>query len=323
MESEGPLKFAVIGTGYLGRFHAQKYAKAKDVELLYCIDSNLKQAQAVAEEVGSKALDDYTKVLNELDAVSIVVPTPLHYEVDKECLNSGLDILVEKPVTETSRQAKELVDLAKKESKIFMVGHLERFNPPIMKMRDSLVKPAFIQAERLGPFKERAANIDVVLDLMIHDLDIILSFVKSPVKRISGVGIPVLSDKVDIANVRLEFENNTAANLTASRISLGDAVRKIKIFQHENYISIDYNTQKMAVFTLGEGKSKDPMSRIQIEEIKLDQADALEQEILAFIHSVKTREAPPVSGEDGKIALDVALEIISVLEKTPGPGDIT
>ncbi len=323
MGNNAPVKMAVIGTGYLGRFHAQKYAKAKGVDLLYCIDSDIGCAKAVAEEVDSKACDDYRKVLNELDAVSIVVPTPLHYEVAKDCLLAGLDILLEKPLTETTAQAKKLVALAREKKRIFMVGHLERFNPPIMKMRDSVVKPAFIQAERLGSFKERAANIDVVLDLMIHDLDIILSFVKSPVKRISGVGIPILSDKVDIANVRLEFENGTVANLTASRVSLGDAVRKIKIFQHESYISIDYNTQKMAVFTLGDGDPEDPMSRILIEDVKLDQADALEQELLAFIHSVRTRQAPPVSGEDGQKALEAALEILRALEKTPGPGDIS
>lgn len=322
MKDESVIRAAVIGVGYLGRFHAMKYAKAAGARLLYCVDADQGKAEEVAAETGCQAETDFRKVLPELDAVSIAVPTPDHFQVAKECLAAGCDILLEKPITETVAQAEELIRLAREQGRIFMVGHLERFNPPIMKLKDTVVKPAFIEADRLGPFKERAANIDVVLDLMIHDLDIVLSFVRAPVVRVSAVGIPVLSDKVDIANARLEFSNGAAANLTASRVSLGEAVRKIRIFQHESYISIDYQAQKMAVFTLGEGRADDPMSRIRIEEVKLDRQDALEMEIKSFLHSVRTRETPPVTGEDGKLALETAIAVLDCIRRTPRPEDL-
>jgi len=322
MGAEKPIRAAVIGTGYLGRFHAQKYAKLPAAELLYCVDADLGRATAAAEGTGAQAVADYRAILGLVDAVSIAVPTPAHHAVAKDCLNAGLDILLEKPVTTTVAEADELIALARAKGRVFMVGHLERFNPPIMRLRDSLCKPAFIQAERLGSFKERAANIDVVLDLMIHDLDIVLSFVRSPLTRVSAVGLAVLSDKVDIANARLEFQNGAVANLTASRVSLGEGVRKIKIFQHESYISIDYGAQKMAVFTLGPGDPQNPMSRIRIEEVALDRQDALENEIRAFLDSVATRSTPPVTGEEGRRALDVALKILDQIGRTPRPEDL-
>lgn len=322
MNAERKIRAAVIGTGYLGRFHAQKYAKLPNAELLYCVDADLDRARSAAEGTGAAAITDYRAILDKVEAVSIAVPTPAHHAVAKDCLNAGLDILLEKPVTTTVAEADELIALAKSKGRMFMVGHLERFNPPIMRLRNSLVKPAFIQAERLGPFKERAANIDVVIDLMIHDLDIVLSFVRSPIARISAVGLPVLSDKVDIANVRLEFENGAVANLTASRVSVGEGVRKIKIFQHESYTSIDYGAQKMAVFTLGPGDPSNPMSRIRIEEIALDRQDALENEIRAFLNSVSDRSIPPVTGEEGRRALEVALKILEQIGRTPRPEDL-
>lgn len=320
--ADRPLKIAVIGTGYLGRFHAHKYAKLEGAELLYCVDIMPERSKKVAEETGSSPAGDYRKILSEVDAVSIAVPTPEHFAVTKDCLLADCDVLLEKPITETVEQAEELIRIAKDRGRIFMAGHLERFNPAIMKLADTVVRPAFIEAERLGPFKERAANIDVILDLMIHDLDIVLSFVRAPIKRISALGIPVLSDKADLANARIEFENGAVANLTASRVSLGDGVRKIRIFQHESYISIDYQAQKMAVFTLGEGNDKDPMSRILIEEIVLDKQDALEAEIKAFLESARTRKQPSVSGEEGKRALEVALEIQECIQKVPRPEEL-
>jgi len=318
----GKVKTAVIGTGYLGRFHARKYAKIENAQLLYCVDKDPERARDVAAETGARPETDYKKVLSRVDAVSIAVPTPLHFQVADECLAQGCDILLEKPVTTTLEQADRLIKKARENGRVFMVGHLERFNPPIRKLADSLVRPAFIQAERLTAFRERAANIDVVMDLMIHDLDIVMSFVKAPIERTSAIGIPVLSDKVDMANARVEFKNGAVANLTASRVSLGEGVRKIKVFQHESYISIDYQEQKMAVFTLGEGDPADPMSRIKIELVELDQQDALEEEIRAFIDSVTNRKTPPVTGEDGKNALMAALEIMECIKRAPRPEDL-
>jgi len=318
-----PVKTAVIGAGYLGRFHAHKYASIEDAELVYCVDTDERRAEEVAGESGSKPETDYTRILGEVEAVSIAVPTPFHYEVARNCLEAGLDILLEKPITETVEEADDLISIAVDKGRIFMVGHLERFNPPIRKLADSVVRPAFIQAERLGGFKERAANIDVVTDLMIHDLDIVMSFVHAPISRVSAIGVSVLSDKPDLANARIEFENGAVANLTASRVSLGEGVRKIKIFQHESYISIDYTSQKMAVFSLKDSaEGGDPMSRIKIDEIHLGRQDALEAEIRAFIHSVRTRNKPPVTGEDGRRALEVALEVLECIRRTPGPEDL-
>jgi len=309
------VKVAVIGCGYLGTFHAEKYAAIPQAELVGVADVVPERAAALATRLSTKPFTDYREVLPRVQAVSIVVPTPEHYVVAKTCLEAGLDILLEKPVTETEAQAEELVRLAQAKSRIFQVGHLERFNPAILALRNSMVRPGFIEANRLGPFQERAANVDVILDLMIHDLDIILSFIKAPVKSVSALGVPVLSDKVDIANVRLEFENGAVANLTASRVSLGEGVRKIRIFEPERYISIDYSNQKMAVFTLGEGDGTDPMSRIRIQQVPLDRQDALLTELQAFLASVAERTPPAVSGEDGWRALKVALRIHECIAK--------
>jgi len=319
MQTSSPssrVKVAVIGAGYLGAYHAEKYAGLAGAELGAVVDVVPERAAELASRLGTRAVTDYREILDQVQAVSIVVPTPAHYTVARDCLSAGLDILLEKPVTETAAQAEELVRLAEAKGRIFQVGHLERFNPAILALKNFLVRPGFIQADRLGPFRERTANVDVILDLMIHDLDIVLSFVKAPVKSVSALGVPVLSDKVDIANARLEFENGAVANLTASRVSLGEGVRKIKIFEPERYISIDYSNQKMAIFTLGEGDGSDPMSRIQIQQVPLDRQDALLAEIQAFLDSVQTREPPAVSGEDGWRALSVALEIHRCIART-------
>ncbi|OGP56111.1 MAG: UDP-N-acetyl-D-glucosamine dehydrogenase [Deltaproteobacteria bacterium RBG_13_61_14] len=309
------VRVAVIGCGYLGTFHAEKYAALPRAELVGVVDVVPERAAALAGRLHTEPFTDYRELLAQVQAVNIVVPTPEHYGVAKACLEAGLDILLEKPVTETEAQAEELVRLAQARSRIFQVGHLERFNPAILALRNTIVRPGFIEANRLGPFKERAANVDVILDLMIHDLDIILSFIKAPVKSVSALGVPVLSDKVDIANARLEFENGAVANLTASRVSLGEGIRKIRIFEPERYISIDYSNQKMAVFTLGEGDGADPMSRIRIQQVPLDRQDALQAELEAFLDSVAQRTPPAVSGEDGWRALKVALRIHECIAK--------
>jgi len=316
------VRVAVIGAGYLGRFHAQKYANIEKADLAYVVEVIEDRAGEVAAETGAEPETDYKRVLDKVDAVSIVTPTASHHRIARDCIEAGLDVLLEKPITETVAQAEELAELAGQNGKILLSGHLERFNPPIVKLQDALIRPAFIVAERLGGFKERAANVDVILDLMIHDLDIILAFVDSPVKRVSAIGVPVLSDKIDLANARLEFENGAVANLTASRVSIGEGVRKIRIFQHESYTSIDYQNQKMAVFTVGPGDDGDPMSRIKIEEVELDRQDALELEIRAFIDSVISREKPLVGGIEATRALKTALDVIEAIGHTPSPEDL-
>jgi predicted dehydrogenase len=320
--TDRPVRAGVIGVGYLGRFHAQKYVRTPGVELAWVADPDPARAAAAAAETGVRAVSDYRTVLGEVDAVSIAAPTALHYPIGRECLAAGLDVLLEKPVTETVAQADELISLARERDRVFMVGHLERFNPAIVKLAELGVRPAFIVAERRGGFKPRAANIDVVLDLMIHDLDIILSIVRSPIRRVSAVGVPVLSPKIDLADARIEFENGAVASLTASRVSLGEPVRKIRLFQHQSYISIDYQTQKMAVFTLGAGDPEDPMSRIKIEEVRLEPRDTLAEEVRAFVHCVRTRETPAAGGPEGRRALAAALAVLEGIRATPRAEDL-
>lgn len=313
-----PVRAAVIGVGYLGRFHAEKYAGLGRAELAAVVDIIPERANEVADMYGTRAFTDYREILEKVDAVSIVVPTPLHYEISKACLEAGLDVLLEKPTTETLAETDDLIEIAEKNNRIFQAGHLERFNPAIQALRETMVRPGFVEAHRLTGFQERASNIDVVLDLMIHDLDVVISIVRAPVKSVHAMGVPILSDRVDIANARVEFENGCVANFTASRVTLGDGMRKIRIFQPESYISIDYQKQQMAVFTLGPDDGGDPMSRIQMKEIQLDRQDALREEIRAFLDSVRTGKQPEPSGADARKALEVALQINECIkEKFP------
>lgn len=316
MAKKQKIRVGVIGVGYLGRFHALRWKEVENVELVGISDLRWDRALAIAQEAGCQVFPDNQSLLKQVQAVSIAVPTEKHYEVAKLALLMDKDILLEKPITLSLEEADELIALSKERNRIFMVGHLERFNPAVRALSEALTRPAFIEAHRLGPFLERASNIDVVRDLMIHDLDIVLSLVDAEVERVSAMGIMVLSDKIDIANARLEFINGTVANFTASRVSLGEPVRKIRIFQPANYISLDYQEKKMAIFTLGPGEDKDPMSRIKIRQVPIDDEDALRTELSAFAEAVRTREKPPVSAEDGRRALAVAMMVHQEIRKS-------
>jgi predicted dehydrogenase len=303
------LRAGVIGVGYLGRFHAQKYAALENVDLVGVADVSRERAEEVATEVGTTAFTDYRELLAHVELVSIVVPTQYHFPVAKECLKAGCHILLEKPVTQTVAEAEELIRMAAERHLVFQVGHLERFNPAILALRGVLKNPLFIESHRLAPFKSRGTDVNVVLDLMIHDIDIILNMVHSTVKVVNSVGVPVLSNEVDIANARLQFENGCVANVTASRASR-EAMRKIRIFQSDAYISIDYQERKIAIFRKGgEGFPIPGLPNVTMEEKSFEQGDALLAEIRAFIDAVGTGTAPPVTGEDGKRALELALQI--------------
>jgi predicted dehydrogenase len=303
------LRAGVIGVGYLGRFHAQKYAALENVDLVGVADVSRERAEEVATEVGTTAFTDYRALLARVDLVSIVVPTQYHFAVAKECLESGCHILLEKPVTQTVAEADELIRMAAERRLVFQVGHLERFNPAILALKGVLKNPLFIESHRLAPFKPRGTDVNVVLDLMIHDIDIILNMVHSTVKVVNSVGVPVLSNEVDIANARLQFENGCVANVTASRASR-EAMRKIRIFQSDAYISIDYQERKIAIFRKGgEGFPIPGLPNVTMEEKSFEQGDALLAEIRAFVAAISTGTAPPVTGEDGKRALELALQI--------------
>lgn len=311
-----PLRAAVIGAGYLGNFHAQKYATLPGVTLAAVVDTSPARAQEVAGRTGSRAVTDYRDVLRDIDVASIVVPTESHYQVAKACLEAGVHILVEKPVTRTVEEAQELVQLARRNGCVFQVGHLERFNPAILAVRDQITRPLFIESERLAVFKPRGTDVNVVLDLMIHDIDLILSLVRSDITDVRSSGFRVLTDAVDIANARIEFADGCIANVSSSRVSQ-QSVRKLRIFQPDQYLSIDCEKFHVrSVRKLGDGVGPDGMPRILPGEQQFEKADPLLAEITAFVGAVQDGSEPAVSGEDGRRALDVALKICNQMNIT-------
>ncbi len=307
------LKCAVIGTGYLGKFHAEKYASLPDCELVAVVDINEHAAKDVAEKHGAQALTDYQSLLGKVDAVSIVVPTTLHHQVSKDFLNAGAHVLVEKPITVTVEEADELIAIAKEKNLILQVGHLERFNPAVMGLGKLEDKPLFIESHRLSPFNPRANDVSVVLDLMIHDIDIILAIVGSEVERIEASGTAVLTKDTDIANARLTFKNGCVANVTASRISM-KMERKMRMFRPNSYISIDFQNRVLTKHFAGTKEMYPGIPEIETEKSVFENGDALLEEIKHFVDCIHTGKAPDVSGEAGRRALATAIEITKLLQ---------
>jgi predicted dehydrogenase len=303
------IKIGVIGTGYLGKFHAQKYAAMDDVELVGVVDTTSETAREVAEANNTKAFNDYHELLPQVDAVSIVIPTSLHCEVGLDCLGQGVDVMIEKPMTTTIGEADKLIALAAEKDRILQVGHLERFNPALLAMEEYLTTPIFIESHRIHTFKNRALDVDVVLDLMIHDIDIILNIVESPLKVIHTVGLPVATNKTDIANARLVFENGCTANVTVSRISL-DNIRRLRIFQAGSFVSVDYGKKELTVIKQGEGFDENGFPSHDIHRSCYIEIDALEMELKDFVSNVRNRTKPKVAGEEGRRALKTATDII-------------
>ena len=299
---------AVIGVGYLGRFHAQKYASLPNSRLVGIADPALAARSAVAAELKVAAHEDYRELLGAVDAVSIVTPTPTHYEVAKAFLEAGASVLVEKPMTATVAEGQSLIEIARNAKRILQVGHLERFNAAVRAVQPTLSIPRFIESARLAPFKYRGTDVDVVLDLMIHDIDLILSIVRAPVVAVDAIGSSVFSNEIDIANARLRFANGCVANATASRVSL-KTERKLRLFQDDAYISVDLQQKILTVIRKGAGVGADGMPQVAIEENTYEQGDALKAEIQAFLDAVATGRAPPVTGEDGLLALRTAVSI--------------
>jgi predicted dehydrogenase len=302
------IRTAVIGVGYLGRFHAQKYIALPNAELVAVVDINPTTAQQVAAECGTMALTDYHDLFDKVEAVSIVVPTSHHYEVARACLQKGIHVLLEKPMTGTLAEADELIALAKRQDLILQVGHLERFNSATVALQGILDTPRFIESHRLAPFNLRGADISVVLDLMIHDIDIILNIVDSSVRDIRANGASVLTHDIDIANARIQFANGCVANVTASRVSM-KAQRKMRIFQQDAYISIDFQDKALAVYRKGTREIFPGIPEIVSEESRFEHSDAIKAEIQAFLATVRGSTEPSVSGEDGRRALAIALQI--------------
>jgi len=308
------IKTAVIGVGYLGKFHAEKYSNILNSELMAVVDVNKDIAQDIADKLNVQALTDYTQLAGKVDAVSIVVPTQLHFETAKFFLENKIHVLLEKPITTTVEQASILVNLADENNLIFQVGHLERFNPAILALKDVINKPLFIESHRVAPFNPRGADVNVILDLMIHDIDIIMNMVNSKVTHIDANGVKVLSNDIDIANTRLQFECGCVANVTASRAGL-KSERKMRLFQSDAYIAIDFQNKKLGIHRKGDGEMHPGVSNIISNEQTFEQGDALFSEIESFLNAITTKTTPVVSGEDGRLALETALKITELLKQ--------
>jgi len=305
------LKVGVVGVGYFGWFHAEKFAKIPDVDLIGVVDIDESRARQVADHFSTRPFVDYKDLFNQVQAVSIAVPTPIHYQVARDFMDQGIDILLEKPMTASLQEAEALVEVAEKEKRILQIGHLERFNAAVSALNGFLRDPLFIDSLRFSPFLERASHVDVVLDLMIHDIDIILSIVRSEVTSISAVGLPLISAELDIANARMEFRNGCVANITASRVSR-KKLRQIRIFQDSGSFTIDFLSNKMRALRKSQGSDG---SKLVSEDIRIDATDALESEIHSFVQKVRDRTTPMVTGLNGKRALEVALAITQQIEE--------
>jgi predicted dehydrogenase len=308
-------RIAVIGVGYLGRFHAQKYAQIADSQLVAVVDANADAAAKVGAELGVPALQDFRAILDQVDAVSLAVPTPLHHSIGRALLERGIHVLIEKPIATTVAEARELIDLAKTHRCVLQVGHLERFNPAIVAAADRLRTPRFVESHRLAPFKQRGTDVSVVLDLMIHDIDLIQELVGTPIESIDAVGASVFSGEIDIVNARIRFKGGCVANTTASRISLKQE-RKIRIFQDDAYLSVDLQQKILTVIRKKDAAPVESPAQVSIEEESFEQGDALLAEIEAFLRSVRQGSAPVVSGEDGLRALETAMQITALVQQS-------
>jgi len=305
-ENVDKLRVGVAGVGYLGRFHARIYAGMPGVELVGVADVNEKAAKETAELHGCRAYTDARDLIDNVDAVSIVVPTVYHCQVAKPFLEHGVHMLMEKPIAPTYEESLELVKLAERAGVIFQVGHLERFNAGIMALAERAQNPRFIEIHRLGPFVERATDVDVVTDLMIHDIDIVLSLVNSDIRNIAATGIQVLTDHVDIANARIEFENTAVANVTASRVS-NKKLRRIRVFGKDHYYGLDYIDQKFEMVRAEPDPKGGKWPRIVTENLDIQPRPPLDTELEYFVKSVRTGAPPLVNGRVGLEALRVAL----------------
>lgn len=311
------IRAAVVGAGYLGRFHAQKYASEEGCRLAAVVDTRPEAREALAKELGTTAVADHRELLGKVDAVSVVTTTPAHFAIARDFLEAGAHVLVEKPITETVEQAQGLIDIAARCGRILQVGHLERLNPAIVAAERELAGARFIECQRLAPFKERGTDVNVVLDLMIHDIDIVQSIVGRRIESIDAVGTPVFSGAVDIANARLRFEGGCVANVTASRVSL-KTERKLRLFRDDAYLSIDLQQRILTVIRKRPTAPAAGELPVLIEEQNFEQGDALRAEIRSFLDCIRHGRPPVVSGEDGLRALETAIRITGLLQgKTP------
>lgn len=308
MKSDRPLRVAVVGVGYLGRHHARVYAGMPGVRLVGVVDADAERAKCVADEYGCRTFSDLRDLAGKIDAASVVTPTPSHHPVAESLLSHGIHLLIEKPMAATLQEADALIALADRNRCILQVGHIERFNAGVRALRRELVDPRFIECHRMGTFVERGIDVHVILDLMIHDIDIVLSLIPSAPVEVRAVGVPVLTSHIDIANVRLAFQNGAVANLTASRVS-GAKLRKLRVFQPNTYFSLDYALPELVVCRRTTPADAARPSVVS-EKIAIEMQEPLLAELSAFVESVATGRAAAVSGHDGRAALALALQVV-------------
>jgi predicted dehydrogenase len=318
------VRIGVVGVGHLGRFHAQNYGRIPEARLIGVTDTDAARRQTVAQEFSCEAFADPSGLFDQVDAVSIAVPTDRHFEIARAALEAGKHVLIEKPITQTVEEADRLIDLAESKNLIIHVGHVERFNPAMTVLSGTKLDPQFMESHRLAPFNPRGTEVAVVLDLMIHDIDIALALARSPVASVDASGVAVVSDTIDIANARIRFENDCVANLTASRISQ-KKMRKLRLFQRDAYISIDFLAKKTHIYELATASTGGiPLGEIGAGEHKrmvfmsqpdIPEQNALETELAVFIRSIRGESAPAVTGRAGRDALEVAIRILNQMEK--------
>lgn len=303
------IRVAVVGVGALGRHHARLYSKNPSCQLVAVVDTNLTRAREVAAEYGGHAHQDFRQVMGSVDAISLAVPTLLHSQIGVEFLREGIHVLIEKPISHTLEAADELLEAQKKSQAILHVGHSERFNPAVTAVKKWITSPRFFEAHRLGVFVPRSLDIDVVLDLMIHDLDLILYLNRSPIREIRAVGVPVLTPRIDIANARIEFEGGCVANITASRVS-SEKTRKLRLFQPNDYVSIDFQQQEAKIFSLVELNGS---RQIIQRPVEIERGEPLAFEIQAFLSAIGGSSETSLrgcSGLEGRQALALALQLL-------------
>jgi len=311
MTKDKKIRIGVIGIGHLGSYHLQKYARIECCKIVAVSDTQMEKARKAADLYACEAFTDHRDMLGKVDAVSIAVPTDDHFAVARDFLAAGVDVLVEKPLCATLEEADELLALTKKNRLILQVGFVERFNPAIIALEKVITRPVFIEVHRLHPFFERGIDVDVILDLMIHDLDLILKFVDAPLTNVEAVGVPILSDKIDISNARLSFATGCIANITASRIS-AKTMQKIRFFGPEGYHSVD--CQKREILSFSKIVTGDGKQQIVQNNIEVGNHDPLQEEIRSFVNAVLTRAKPLVSGEDGRRSLALAVKILQKMK---------
>jgi predicted dehydrogenase len=313
-----PIPVAVIGVGYLGRFHAQKYQSLPACRLIGVLDIDPVRARLIADEFAVEALGDLDALLPRVRAVSVAVPTGSHHVIVRRCLEAGVHVLVEKPIASTAAEGRELVELAEQRGLILQVGYLERFNPAFRAARPRIHSPRFIEAIRIASFKERGIDVDVVLDLMSHDLDLVLAVMAAPVRALHAVGVSVITPRIDLANARILFEDGAVANLTASRIS-AKAERKLRVFQRDAYFSLDLAAPSTRIFTVERAAGERPQHAFREEAPSLEPADALLAEISAFVEAVRSGAAPAVTGRDGLAAIELSERISADIGRNDRP----